>query len=436
MERIVYRKTLDVHKNGVQFTLQGFETEDKMSRRIELSLMASGDAIDFPLERLVAMMYVTTPSATEPSINKCSIEGNKVVYDVLPIVEEGITEMHLKLIETSPEGATSVLMAPTFAVEVIQSNADDESAEQSTTFTALEDAVAQAHSVYNERFIRMEIGDDFTFRAYYADGTVYETDALKECLLLRDTVLAKSYAVGDTGAREYENTDNSKYYSNVSRSSSEEARIVGDNATDLLEEVRKHGVYTSFLMNFETGELEYISPSYDFEIDKETGELNSIGTSYSVEEAVQSIVSEASSEASGADYVIEEGNVTTDPTDNKLKTVWRYRKWASGLAEAWGKSERRYGGNAKNTFSNDFSLLDIGGASHYPFSFSGAPIEQVNLLSLNGSVGDSAFAINASENSSTQSGTYKAAIINESGTYSSITVQLHLYVQGNYRKEA
>ena len=102
MELITYRKTLDVHKNGIQFMLQGFETADNMSRVIEISLMASGDAIDFPLERMVAMMYVTTPSATEPSINKCIIKDNKVVYEVLPIVEEGITTMQLKLIETIP----------------------------------------------------------------------------------------------------------------------------------------------------------------------------------------------------------------------------------------------------------------------------------------------------------------------------------------------
>ena len=99
MERILYRKTLDVHKNGVQFLLQGFETGDKLSRTIEISLMASGDAIDFPLEHVVAMMYVTTPSASQPSINECVIKDNKVIYDVLPIKEEGITDF---IITTGP----------------------------------------------------------------------------------------------------------------------------------------------------------------------------------------------------------------------------------------------------------------------------------------------------------------------------------------------
>lgn len=197
MEQIMYRKTLDVHKNGVQFMLQGFETADNLSRVIEISLMASGDAIDFPLERMVAMMYVTTPGATEPSINECTIKDNKVVYEALPIVEEGITTMQLKLIETSPEGATSVLASPKFAVEVTESDADDESAEQSTTFTALEVAVAKAAATYDARLLRVEIDEACIFRAFYADGTVYETDELRKTLLQGATNLDLNTLIKD-----------------------------------------------------------------------------------------------------------------------------------------------------------------------------------------------------------------------------------------------
>lgn len=436
MERIVYRKTLDAHKNGIQFMLQGFETADNMSRVIEISLMASGDAIDFPLESIMAMMYVTTPNATEPSINKCTIKDNKIIYDVLPIVEEGIATMQLKIIETSAEGATKVLASPKFAVEVAESETGEDGAELKTTFTALEDAVSKAKATYDKRLERVEIDKTCTFRAYYADGTIYETDALREYMLNGNALLSKSYAVGETEIREEEATDNSKYYSNVSRSSSEEAKYVADNATDLLEETRKHGVYTSFMMDFDSGELLYFSPSYSFDIDEESGELVAEGNTYNAEEVIQTMVADATEANSGADYVIEEGTVTTDSTDNALKTEWKYRKWASGIAEAWGISERRYGGDACNTFSNDFSMFDLGGARNYPFHFTKAPNEQANILSLNGSVGDSAFIINADVNSYKQSGKYKAAIINESGTYKSITLQLHIYVQGKYWKEA
>ena len=172
MEKIIYRKTLDVHKNGIQFTLQGFETADKLSRCVEINLTASGDTYELPLEGVVALMYITTPDAEEPSIEECTIKDNTIVYDVTPIVEEGITEMQLKLIGTNYDGARAVLVAPRFAIEVEQSNAEDESAKQTTSYTALENATAKANAVYHSRLLRVEFDELCVFRAYYADGTV------------------------------------------------------------------------------------------------------------------------------------------------------------------------------------------------------------------------------------------------------------------------
>lgn len=322
MELIVYRKTLDMHKNGTQFTLQGFETADKMARRIEISLMAGGDTIDFPLEHIVAVMYVTTPSATEPSINSCTIKDNKIIYDVLPIVEEGITEMKLKIIETSVDGAKRVVATPRFVVEVTKSNVDDESAEQTTTFTALEDAVALAKGVYDSRLIRIELDSDCMFRAYYADGTMYESDVLKELFLKGDALLSQSYARGGTGIRAGEDTDNSKYYSNVSKSASEDSKRINEDTKEVLTEARKHGVYTAFSVDFESGEVEYISPSYKFNVNVETGDLEVEGETYSFEETIESIVNEWLLEL-GVDVnamkTATDGN-TTDIADLKAAT--------------------------------------------------------------------------------------------------------------------
>lgn len=287
MERIIYRKTLDVHKNGVQFTLQGFQTADNMSRTLELSLMASGDTIDLPLEQLMAVMYVTTPNATEPSINDCTIKDNAIVCDILPIVEEGITEIQIKLIDTRVEGVKGVLATPKFAIEVSKSNMDEEGATQNATFSALETALAQAKGVYDSRVTRIVLSPDCIFYVYYADGTVYTSDALKDVLVNGDSLIAKSYARGGTGVRDGEDIDNSMYYSNVSKSSSIEANTAMEQSLELLEEVRKHGVYTAFSFNFETGELEYVSPMYKFDIDEETGELVVIGETYSFEGTVE-----------------------------------------------------------------------------------------------------------------------------------------------------
>lgn len=292
MELIKYRKTLDVHKNGIQFILRGFETADNLSRVIEISLMASGDAIDFPLEEVEALMYVTTPSAKEPSINKCTIEDNKIVYDVLPIVEEGITTMQCKVIGTGIEGAKSVLASPKFAVEVIKSNVDDAGAEQKTTFTALEDAVAKAKSVYDARFLRMELTSDCIFKAYYADGTEYETDILKKLFYNGNVLLSASYAHGGTGVRTGEDTDNSKYYSKVSESEALNAKRIMENSEDILEEVRLHGVYTAFKVDFESGEVEYVSPHHSFKINIESGELDAEQQSDSFDAEIGRLVNE------------------------------------------------------------------------------------------------------------------------------------------------
>lgn len=292
MERIVYNRTLDVHKNGTQFTLQGFETADKLARRIVISLMASGDAIDFPLEKIMAVMYVNTPKATEPSIIECEIKDNTIIYDVLPIVEEGITEMQLKLIETSPEGATSVLAVPKFAVEVTKSNMDEGSVTQTQSFSALEEAVAKAKGVYDERFLRLELSSDCMFRAYYADGTVYESDVLKELFHKGDALLSQSYARGDSGVRTGEETDNSMYYSNVAKSASIEAQAIKGDASAILDEVKLHGVYTAFSVDFETGEVEYVSPRYSFKVNPESGELDVIGEAYTFEGDIERIVEE------------------------------------------------------------------------------------------------------------------------------------------------
>lgn len=290
MEKITYRKTLDVHKNGSQFLLQGFETEDILSRVIEISLMASGDAIDFPLERVMAVMYVISPSAEEPSIDSCIIKDNKIIYEVPKLTEAGITKMQLKLIETTPDGASSVIVSPSFMVEVSKSNADDNKAEQTPTFKALVDAVASAKAVHDSRFDRMELTDDCIFKAYYANGVEYETDILKRLFHDGNAVLSESFAHGGTDTRIGEDTDNSMYYSNVSKSEALLAKSIMENSKAILEEVRKHGMYTAFNVDFNSGELEYVSPSFIFNIDEETGHLIADKQTYTFEEEVFRIV--------------------------------------------------------------------------------------------------------------------------------------------------
>ena len=292
MEQITYRITLDAHKNGIQRTLQGFETSDKLSRKVVVNLMENGDTYEIPKDHVVAAVYVTTPSANEPSINECTIEGNTVVYDVLPIVEEGITEMQIKLIESRPAGAKKVLVSARFAVEVAKSHGD-EGAEQTQTFTALENALASALSVYNGRLMNIEIDDTCMFRAYYADGSVYESDALNKVVYTGDARLARSWAIGGTGMRDDEDTNNSMYYSKVSKSAALDANNSAEKTEEILAEAIKRTTYTIFQVDYEAGDLIYLTSNYDFSIDPETGELEvDGGKNYTPEDLVGEMVDE------------------------------------------------------------------------------------------------------------------------------------------------
>ena len=270
MERIIYSITLNTHKNGIQRTLQGFETGDNMSRRISVNLVASGDTYEIPLDHVTALMYVNTPSAEEPSINACTIQDNTIIYDVLPtdISEEGIIEMQLKLVRGDINGARAVLVSPKFALEVSGSNVNDESAEQTVTFTALEDAIARANSVYDSRMVRFEITEDCYIRVYYADGSIYENDYFHNAIFTENAIMSESFAKGGTGYREGEDTDNSMYYKNASQSLFDNVKRMNDDCRSALEEVSEKTVYTTFSVDFETGYLTYLSQNYEFTINE------------------------------------------------------------------------------------------------------------------------------------------------------------------------
>lgn len=86
-------------------------------------------------------------------------------------------------------------------------------------------------------------------------------------------ILSQSYAVGGTGMRLGEDTDNSKYYSQVASNLYGEAMSVLNRAESTLEEVNKKITSTVFRVNLETGHLEYDSPNYEFLVNPITGNL-------------------------------------------------------------------------------------------------------------------------------------------------------------------
>lgn len=161
MEQLTYRFSLDTHKNGVQRTLQGFETGDGISRKLVINLVEEDRPFMLPLDNVVAAMYVKRPSQTSPSINTCSIEGDQIVYELTDsdLEEAGIVTCQLKLIFGTIEHPLNVIVSPRFDIEVWESMASDSVAEDTQEYTALEAALAKAQMCYEGRIISFSIDD-------------------------------------------------------------------------------------------------------------------------------------------------------------------------------------------------------------------------------------------------------------------------------------
>lgn len=264
MERITYRITLDSHKNGIQRTLQGFETADKMTRRISINLTSSGDTFEIPFDHVYAVMYVTPPNAEEPSINQCVIEDNTIIYEVLQtdIATEGMVHMQLKVIEGRPDGPRKVLLSPKFALEVHESEVDDGKVEQTTTYTALEDLVAKASEVYEHRLVSIEMTDDYVLTVTYADGTVYESDSMREAIEWADQIVVNGQTL----------LNQMILQANLSKAYAKDAKESRDASVEARNEVTEKSAYTTFTVDFETGYVTYLSQNYKFTID-DNGDL-------------------------------------------------------------------------------------------------------------------------------------------------------------------
>jgi hypothetical protein len=178
MERIIYRKTLDLFKGGTQFVLQGFQTSDNMARSVEIGFTSGSNTYEIS-EDVTACAYITDAKGVT-SIVQCIVRGDEVTFDVPKIATEGIAEVVVKLIGISPYGATEVIASPKFALEVWDSGVSDDEAEDSPDFSALENSLAQSEAYYKQRLLGVEVDENLTFKAKYADGTEYETTAIKD----------------------------------------------------------------------------------------------------------------------------------------------------------------------------------------------------------------------------------------------------------------
>ena len=179
MEKIIYRKTLDMFKGGTQFVLQGVQTADNIAREVEISLASGGDAYDLPFNGVTACAYITDAKGNVRLVD-CTIRNNVVSFCVPKITEAGVAEVTIKIIETSLSGAKKTIATPKFALEVWDSGLDDEDIADSSEFTALENALARTEEVYDTRLLRIGIDEQLVFTAEYANGITYVSTAIRD----------------------------------------------------------------------------------------------------------------------------------------------------------------------------------------------------------------------------------------------------------------
>lgn len=98
-------------------------------------------------------------------------------------------------------------------------------------------------------------------------------------IAVNNAALSKSYAVGGTGTRTGEDTDNSKYYSEQSQASSqtaqsyaEQAEAAGDEAVNKINEALSQNI-PQFTIDFTTGHLKYEGGRFNFAVQNTTGHL-------------------------------------------------------------------------------------------------------------------------------------------------------------------
>lgn len=182
MDRVRYRISLNTAKTGYQHYLQGAVKGESISREIVMSFTQDGRPFEFPTGHTIrAVLYIKYPGIDNPSVQACEIDydHSSVIYLLTPndVASAGILDVQLKIIDTRIPDPI-VLIAPRFQIEVQDTNVvDDDEAEQTETYTALETALAQAQTAYNNRIVGTDTDSDGHIIFIYGDGHEEESDA-------------------------------------------------------------------------------------------------------------------------------------------------------------------------------------------------------------------------------------------------------------------
>ncbi len=154
MNKSIYRKTLDVQKQGIQFTVNAAKNE-ALSRQIVLTIVDGGKPFDFDSENLQAVLYAIKPDGNI-LYNDCVRNGNTLIYTFTQQTLTAAGDVVARIKITASDDDTQVLYAPQFIIQVEDVSEFDNAVVSTNEYSALVSAVSDMEKTKNDTNITNE----------------------------------------------------------------------------------------------------------------------------------------------------------------------------------------------------------------------------------------------------------------------------------------
>ena len=230
MQYVIHRFTLDLHKSGIQATIQGIKRGNAKGNILEISLMQSG--VPYVLENCTVVFRAVASNGAK-LYNSCGIDGNKVIYDLTTdtIASGGETECQLQI----RDAQNTVLFSPRFCLEIEDEVYPDAVIEAKDEFTALtvetNKAAVQAEAAAVSAAAAAESAELAVAAADSAQSYKTSAETAK-------TAAETAASSAETAAEEAETNAESATTSAASaESAAETAAALAENVTDMHQEV-------------------------------------------------------------------------------------------------------------------------------------------------------------------------------------------------------
>lgn len=148
MNKSIYRKTLDIQKQGSQWTINTVKGE-AASRQLVLTIVDGGKPFDFASNAVGLMFYAVKPNGANVYIANLSRNKNVVSFTLPTGVIDVAGDVRARLRMTATGEENQVLYSPEFTIFVDDCEQYDEAEEATDDFSDLSEAIAEAAGAAN-----------------------------------------------------------------------------------------------------------------------------------------------------------------------------------------------------------------------------------------------------------------------------------------------